>query len=321
MGRILRLKGGSLSNTSLHEEDDKKFIRKSINTKENREYGYVRWYSQLKKLQQFGATGLFPKLLRVGTTDNGAYFDIEYLEGYRDIKTILTEDSMTYDVIEKINEAVWRAFDNLHRKIYFPIKGAGALYFKEEVVQKLSDAFKYQKFYNFYESGLFDAFEYNGEITHGIQNYLPELNQFFIELNLTTEENIHGNPTLENMMYSFKDDRVMFVDPYEESCIDSRLLDYSQVLQCSRSYYGFINDREVTVDGTSVSFHGEIPQNFKIFNTMFELKIEPTDKKIIDVLEATQFIRMLPFKCAAGETEKAMFFYVHACHLLSRAFK
>ena len=319
--KITRLKGGSLSSTSLHEDGDKKFIRKSIDTKQNREYGFVRWYSQLKKLQQFGGTGLFPKVLKVGTTDNGAYFDIEYLEGYRDIKTILTEDTLSVAQIEQINEAIWRSFDNLHRKIYLPIKGAGSLYFKEEVIQKLSDAFKYQKFYNFYESGLLDSFEYNGRITHGIQNFLPELKNFFDELNLTTEENIHGNPTLENMMYSFAEDKVMFVDPYEESCIDSRLLDYSQVLQCSRSYYGFINDREVTVDGASVSYHGDIPNNFVVFNKKFEDKIDPADRKTVDVLEATQFIRMLPFKCAAGEMEKAMFFYVHACHLLNRAFK
>ena len=319
--KITKLKGGSLSSTSLYEDGNKKFVRKSIDTKRNREYGYVRWYSQLKKLQRFGETGLFPKVLGVGTTDKGAYFDIEYLEGYRDIKTILTEDTLTESQIEKINEAVWCSFDNLHRKMYLPIKGAGSLYFKEEVMQKLSDAFKYEKFYNFYESGLLDSFEYNGQITHGIQNFMPELENFFNELNLTTEETIHGNPTLENMMYSFKEDRVVFIDPYEESCLDSRLLDYSQVLQCSRSHYGYITDRGVTVVGPSVGYHGNIPSNFIVFNKLFEDRIDPADKKIIDVLEATQFIRMLPFKCAAGETEKAMFFYVHACHLLSKVFK
>ncbi len=50
----------------------------------------------------------------------------------------------------------------------------------------------------------------------------------------------------------------------------------------------------------------------------FESHLE--HKQIIDVLEATQFIRMLPFKCAAGDFEKAKFFYVHACHLLSKIF-
>ena len=318
---ITQLKGGSLSWTRLHEHEGKKWVRKSVSTKDNREYGYMRWYSQLKKLQRFSQTGLFPKLLNIGYTNDSAYFDIEYLEGYRDIKTILTEDTLTESQIEKINESVWCAFDNLHRKMYLPIKGAGSLYFKEEVMQKLSDAFKYEKFYNFYESGLFDTFEYNGHITYGIQNFLPELENFFGELNLTTEESIHGNPTLENMMYSFKEDRVVFIDPYEESCLDSRLLDYSQVLQCSRSHYGYITDRGVTVVGPSVGYHGSIPNNFIVFNNLFEDRIDPADKKTIDVLEATQFIRMLPFKCAAGETEKAMFFYVHACHLLNRVLK
>ena len=61
-----------------------------------------------------------------------------------------------------------------------------------------------------------------------------------------------------------------------------------------------------------------IPNNLKVFSKIFESHLE--HKQIIDVLEATQFIRMLPFKCAAGDFEKAKFFYVHACHLLSKIF-
>ena len=316
--KITQLKGGSLSSTSLYEDGDRKFIRKSISTKDNREYGYVRWYTQLKKLQRLAETGLFPKILDVNYLNNSAYFDISYLEGYRDIKTILSEDTLTENEIEKIHDAMMRAFDNLHRKMYIPNPGGPKLYFKEEVTQKLSDAFKYPTFYNFYELGTFNTFEYNGQITHGIQNFLPELKNFFDEMELITEENIHGNPTLENMMYSFDEDKVIFIDPYEESIIDSRLLDYSQVLQCSRSHYGFINDRFVIVEGSSVSHNLEIPNNLKVFNKIFESRLE--HKQIIDVLEATQFIRMLPFKCAAGDFEKAKFFYVHACHLLNKIF-
>ena len=138
---------------------------------------------------------------------------------------------------------------------------------------------------------------------------------------LESEEDIHGNPTLENMMYSFETDKVIFIDPYEESCIDSRLLDYSQVLQCSRSYYGYINDHSVVVDGTSVMFPRAIPENFKILNDIFEDRIDQKYKMIVDVFEATQFIRMLPFKCAAGDIDKAIFFYTHACYLLNKVFR
>lgn len=314
--KITKLKGGSLSSTSLYENDGIKFVRKHVSTKNNREYGYVRWYSQLKKLQRFGETGLFPKVLKVGI-DDGAYFDIEYLEGYKDIKTILTEYSLSNDEIEKINDAIWHSFDNLHKNKYNFNNGSFSLYFEEEVMQKLHDALKYENFSKFYE---LKTFEYNKLTLPGIQTYLQKLNNFFSSKKLLTEENIHGNPTLENMMYSFEKNKVMFVDPYEESCVDSRMLDYSQVLQCSKSHYGYINDHTVIIDGNSVGFYGDIPNNFKIFNDMFESKILPKDKEIVDVLEATQFIRMLPFKCAAKDFEKAKFFYVHSCHLLNGIF-
>jgi hypothetical protein len=48
----------------------------------------------------------------------------------------------------------------------------------------------------------------------------------------------------------------------------------------------------------------------------------PEDKmKLIDILEASQFIRMLPFKLIAGDINKAKYFYVHACKLFSKAMK
>jgi hypothetical protein len=240
------------------------------------------------------------------------------MEGFRDIKTILSEDKLNEEQIIKIVDAVWSAFDILHSKKYPPIAGAPMLYYKEEVRQKLDDALHDHQFLEFFKNSVY---EYNGQITHGIFSYINELENIFSELKLPTEENIHGNPTLENMLYSFEEDRVVFIDLYEESIIDSKFLDYAQVLQCSRSYYGYINDRDVVVKDSTVSHNLKPPKNFDTFNFYFEAKLPNNWIKLIDVLEATQFIRMLPFKCAAGETEKAMFFYVHACHLLSKVFK
>ena len=37
-------------------------------------------------------------------------------------------------------------------------------------------------------------------------------------------------------------------------------------------------------------------------------------------IEQTQFFRMLPFKCIAGDVDKAKYFYVHALYLLSEIF-
>ena len=42
---IIKLKGGSLSATYHHVDEN--IIRKKVSLKTNREYGFVRWYSQM----------------------------------------------------------------------------------------------------------------------------------------------------------------------------------------------------------------------------------------------------------------------------------
>lgn len=317
--RSIKLKGGSLSSTYYHGIIGEEFVRKSVNRDVNREYGYVRWYSQLKKLQRYNTQypNLFPQILRAGIHNNQPYFDLEYLSEFQDVKTILATKKLTEYEIANISEAVWKGFDRLHSIKHSSNVNTGMLYFVEEVLQKLDDALKIEEFKEFYDMGIHSYF---GGIVHGLSNYMHELENFFDEIKINEEENIHGNPTLENIMYSFDENRVVFIDPYEESIIDTKYLDYAQVLQCSRSYYGHINDNDVVVEGGGVSHRITIPKNFYTFNQHFESKLDK-NKMLIDVLEATQFIRMLPFKCLAGDIDKAKYFYVHACYLLSRIFK
>lgn len=317
--RSIKLKGGSLSSTYYHGVIGEEFVRKSVNRDVNREYGYVRWYSQLKKLQRYNTQypNLFPKVLRAGIDEYTPYFDLEYLNEFKDIKTILATEKLDEYQIGNISEAVWKGFDQLHSIKHKSTVYTGKLYFVEEVEQKINDALKHREFEEFYDMG---THAYFGGIIHGLSNYMNELQNFFHEVEIMEEENIHGNPTLENIMYSFDENRVVFVDPYEESIIDTKYLDYAQVLQCSRSYYGHINDNDVIIEGGGVSHRITIPKNFYTFNQHFESKLDK-NKMLIDVLEATQFIRMLPFKCLAGDIDKAKYFYVHACYLLSRIFK
>lgn len=315
---VIKLKGGSLSSTYLYDE---KFIRKKVSLIENREYGYVRWYTQLKKIQRYNTLypDLFPKILDVSYEENEAYFDLEYMKGFKDIKRIFCDNDLHESELKNINRALWTAFDELHSTHYNANNGASYLYYKEEVLQKLQDACLNPIFNEFFESRVYHI---NGEKVFGIQNYLDELKNFFREINLLCEETIHGNPTLENTLYSFDEKRIVFVDPYEESIIDTRFLDYAQVLQCSNSNYGFINDNSILVLDNEVKHTLSIPSNFVKFNNLFVSDIkEKRTREIVDVLEATQFIRMLPFKCLAGDLDKAKYFYVHACLLLSKVFK
>ena len=59
-GQRIKLKGGSLSGTYLVSSGGRKKIRKEISLDGDREYGFVRWHSQLKKMQNVLA---FPSVL------------------------------------------------------------------------------------------------------------------------------------------------------------------------------------------------------------------------------------------------------------------
>jgi len=303
MDYITKLKGGSLNSTSLHVNEKHTFVRKLISTKANREYGYVRWYSQLKKLQRYNElfSGLVPKVLDAGINEEGAYFDIEYIDN-KDIKTLFKK-GLIKDV-EALNVALWSAFSTLHSNTYTPTTNSLMLYYKEEVEQKINDARQFPEFEKFFKT--IDV-DYN--------KFKELFNQ-----PITSECYVHGNPTLENILYDPNTNKITFIDLYEEGIVDSKFADYSQVLQCSNSYYGLINDSNAYMDGNSPIYTHTVPTALKTFNELFisEINIRyPNEYKLVKLFEATQFFRMLPFKCHAGDINKAKIFYKHATNLVN----
>ena len=303
MDYIVKLKGGSLNSTSLHVGDTRSFVRKLISTKANREYGYVRWYSQLKKLQRYNELfpGLVPKVLDAGVIKEGAYFDIEYIDN-KDIKTLFKK-GLIKDV-EALNGALWAAFSRLHSNTYTPTTNSLMLYYKEEVEQKLNDARQFPEFERYFRTIEVDY------------NKFKEL----FNQPITSECYVHGNPTLENILYDPATNKITFIDLYEEGIVDSKFADYSQVLQCSNSYYGLINDSNAHFENGNIVYNHTIPEELKTFNDLFisEIKIRyPENYKLVKLFEATQFFRMLPFKCYAGDIDKAKIFYKLATTLVN----
>lgn len=336
--KITKLKGGSLNVTSLHYEhaySDKNFVRKSVSLTENREYGFVRWLSQLKKMQHLRSRfpDYIPEIKSVRVEGDMAYFDMEYLENYRDMKVILCDiaNPPSDRDVEDMHACLWKAFDRFFSVAWQATTdkaGNAALYFREEVFQKIQDGLKHPQFREFYDLG---EYEFHGRKVKGVDMDL--LHKFETELtelissNKIPEVLTLGNPTLENIMYLDSRQRVSyqsaikFIDLYGESMIDIPHMEYSQILQCSNSFYGFINDRDVTVSDDGVVTHGLIiPPALQYFNDLFndELKsrLSYEEYRLVKLLELTHFFRMIPFKSLTGEYTKAKYFYVHACSLL-----
>ena len=314
------LKGGSLNRTAVRSYDDGvSVVRKSVSRNGDREYGFVRWYSQFKRLQRYNTVfpGLFPHLVEVGKDDSSAFFDMEYIDGAVDVKRWLSEPQSDTD-IRRLHECLWHAMDSLHEYATFEsYDGSLGLYFEEEVGQRLRDAMTHAPFRRFCEN---DTIVIDGERYESLLRNVDWLRDTFSRFRLDRECYTHGNATLENILYVPSTGRVVFIDPYEENVVDCREAEYSQILQCSNQFYGFINDRAVKVSGNEVAFEGQIPPAFRSFNALFLAELRrrlPTEGMlIVRLLEASQFTRMLPFKILAGHEDKAMYFYGVACRLV-----
>lgn len=320
MDKVTKLRGGSLNSTCLHESDSTVFVRKTISTNANREYGYVRWYSQLKKLQRFNNLfpNLTPQVFDVGVNNDGAYFDIEYISDAKDIKTLFINNELSNNQVVKMHNALWRAFDQIHQKEYYPNSSSLLLYFVEEVEQKLNDARQFLEFEQFYQ---INHYNYQGQEVTGLKSNYDVFKELFYQP-IDCESYVHGNPTLENILYSPETNKITFIDLYEESIVDSKFMDYSQVLQCSNSYYGIYNDSVKIVNGRNVGCSAPIPDRLEKFNSLFINEIVKRygeeHLKLVKLFEVTQFFRMLPFKCHAGDITAAKFFYAHACYLINQ---
>ncbi len=315
---IKSFKGGSLSSTNLMTDGkNKPFVRKSVSLVENREYGFQRWYSQLKKMQRYSIQfpGVFPNVISFGRNDDIAYFDIEYFPDGVNAQEFISS-CKDKSQIDTFFSALIDTMQRLHSTAIESHSGAVDLYIHEEIEQRLEDCNKNKVFTDFlkHKEIVFNGVKVNSFI-HSIDQYKTMFNECYIN---ASETFTHGNITLENILYIPNEGRVILIDPYEENVIDSVLAEYSQLLQSTNSKYEMYNSEDSIIEGNQIAL--ELKESFginylndKIIAKMNE-KFTKEENIVIRLLEVSQFIRMLPFKMEVDES-KMIFFYGLASYL------
>jgi len=308
----VRLKGGSLSGTYLMKPAGAPpFVRKEVSVVQNREYGFQRWYSQLKRMQRYSVLfpGLFPELIRYGINEDLAYFDM-----------VFVPDAVTaHDFLIKCEaaQAVDRLFTQLladmgrmHGTRVPSSAEPHVLYVREEVEQKLADAKASPRFREFLTH---DTLVFNGEEVPSFVKQLDQYKALFKKSYQSCDETFtHGNITLENILYQPAQNRLVFIDPYEENVIDSVFAEYSQLYQSCDGYYELYNERLPVVEGNKVTL--ELAKNVGLdrFDDLLTAHIErhhsAADMVVVRLLEVSQFIRMLPFKMVIDEGKMILFY-------------
>ena len=317
---MIRLKGGSLSATWLVDEGERRLIRKDVSTVENREYGFYRWFSQLKKLQRLQALhpDLFPAVVDIGATEDKAWFDLAYVEGSVTLFDFLASNPPNAEVDASF-DAFMAALDTLHRPRRASFRGGIDLYLSQEVDRALAFCMEEPDFRAFTRH---PRLVFNGESVVPLLARIEQLRELARKHYVTPwETDTHGNVTLENTLYVPADKRIVFIDVYEENFVDNVYNEYSQVLQSCSSCYELYNSREARVDGPEIELRLEPHPALDRFDARFGRTLQDRctgdELVMVRLYEISQFTRMLPFKRHVAR-DKMIFFYGLASLLFDR---
>ena len=313
-------KGGSLSSTKLIEHNELgKVVIKEVSTEKNREYGFVRFNSQIKRHQFLFSKdkSLYPRIIRVGI-DSGrkkAYCIYEFKENHLPLIDHLNNPNVIENDVEKIAINTKSALDKIHsiENNFEDPEGTLKYYVEEEMIRPLNtyEAILNENELIFEEEKVIEA----NQLIEIIKIRLEKIN------NLPESCFIHGNSTLENILIDPKTLKVCFIDLYDETYFNSAISDFSQILQCSKYFYG-LKMREPSKNLTNEErFNFSFlrgPKNLVFFNHIFEKLIlnSQIDKKLLSLMCASQFIRLLPFRINSKDFQNAKYFYSLASHIL-----
>jgi hypothetical protein len=311
------LKGGSLASTAVYQVNEHKIVVKNVDLKNNREYGYYRWQSQVLLLIRLSKKWpeLFPKILNYGVKKETAFYTIPYYEGWVNAYDYLRQDNVSTNQLGKLADNILREISKLHSQDYEVLQDAWTLYYEEEINRAINSIPE--------EILKYESVVYNGQ---EYPSYLMRKSKFYeigvaIMSNISQAE-VHGNLTLENILVSPSLD-LIFIDPYFEVGISAPLGDYGQLLQSSNSAYEEVMEKYYKSQynlegGRELSLILEKNPNIEYVNNVFLNHINMMGRNAYFQarwLEVSQFIRMLPFKFAINH-QVGNLIYIYSCYLI-----
>lgn len=315
-------KGGSLSSTMLIKHPKfEKCILKKVSHELNREYGFVRFSSQIKRHLQLKKKepNLFPTILETGIDieNHEAYCIYEYKENFISLFDFLYKKKLTQEIVIKVAKNLLDNIKILHSsKSKFPLpEGSLNYYVKEEMIRPLK---QYEHYLN-----LDNIFFENKKVNKPKQT-ICLINKIIREIGNKFDNQsclIHGNLTLENILINPLTFEISMIDVYDETYFDIPLSDYSQIFQCSKYFYG-IRMRDQSSHSNETNFElMEANKNFETFNNEFEKHLLKKSESnfLLNLLIASQFIRLLPFRIKSNDTSNAIYFYSLASWILNQS--
>jgi hydroxymethylpyrimidine pyrophosphatase-like HAD family hydrolase len=300
------LKGASFATVYLIRKNDKVVVRKYIEKTHDNKIHVDYLKHQLHELRRFAfmSPGSVPAILDEYESQNEYFFDIEYLENYIQLSNV------DPDTLQHVLPCVLR---KLKTDIYSFKKSVNgqewmSAYLKEKVLPRLDQI---QAYGPIFASLINDrCIKINDVETKGLR-YFFEANKVF-EFSPTEISPVHGDLTLENIMYNISTRDFKFIDQAGLRYFDPFQIDLGKIFQSVISRYECWDFYESIYAENNGEFF--IPQGFMEFaidDVEFILKeftssdLEPLFKQSVFFL-STHLIRLVPFMIKKS-TDKSIF--------------
>jgi hypothetical protein len=228
---IKKMYGCSAADVYLLEVNGTRFIRKYIKKSNVNTVHYENLKRQLDEIRRFSFywKESSPKILNVFENNDEFYYDMEYLEQYVQVSSLKTDEQ--YTIIESI-------FKRLFKDVYCYRKHVNGTewlvnYLNEKITPRISEIESFDEiFSNIINS---PSIIINGKAVRGLRNALEQID---VNLFIPTEiQPIHGDLTLENILYCRETADIKLIDHSGSKYMDSFYLDLGKVFQSVLARY------------------------------------------------------------------------------------
>ena len=231
---VKNFKGNSFSSTYLLAQNGKLFVRKYIiktpNTLEHYEK-LKRQCDDLKRFYFYNPT-LVPKILNDTDTQFDYYVDLEYLDGHKQLDTYdkNTQKNVLNNLIDILADTVYcyKKKNDSHNSHDFIIH-----FFDTKIYPKLKQFEQECDIMNYLINN--DTITINKRSYYGYRNILQKLD--ITNFNTEWIHPIHGDLTLENIMYNDITGDIKLIDMDGSRYVDSCYFDLGKIFQSIVSHY------------------------------------------------------------------------------------
>jgi len=228
---IKKMYGCSLAEVYLLELDGERFIRKYIKKSIENKVHYENLKNQLDEIRRFSFywKNSSPKILTVFENNDEFYYDMEYLEKYVQVSSLSIDEQ--YTIIETI-------FIKLFKDVYCYKKQINGIewllnYINERITPRINEIELYDEvFSNIVNS---HSIIINGKAVKGLRHALEGIDiNYYLPLEI---QPIHGDLTLENILYCKESGDIKLIDHSGTKYMDSFYLDLGKIFQSILAKY------------------------------------------------------------------------------------